>query len=97
MNPLLKKQEFPAFSQIKPEHIEPALDQVLQENRETLKKLLSGNQDYTWENLMMPLEALDAKLHAVWSPVSHMHSVVDSEGSVLVSGKLANVNFGRRK
>ena len=32
-NPLLTATDLPSFSAIQPEHVEPALDQVLAENR----------------------------------------------------------------
>lgn len=79
MNPLLTNDTFPAFSKIKPQDIEPALDQVLQENRKTLLGLLNADQEYTWETLMLPLEVLSAKLHKLWSPVSHLHAVMDTQ------------------
>ncbi len=78
MNPLLSEYQFPPFSNIKPEDIEPALDHVLQQNRDVLKSILQ-QQTYAWENLMMPLEDLSVKLHKLWAPVSHLHSVMDTQ------------------
>ncbi|MFZ7245705.1 peptidase, partial [Avibacterium gallinarum] len=34
-NPLLSETLLPQFSQIKPEHIQPAISQLIQENRDT--------------------------------------------------------------
>ena len=39
-NPLLKEQGLPLFSQIEPEHVEAALDQTLQRNRDELAQIL---------------------------------------------------------
>ncbi len=39
-NPLLEMQGLPAFSQIKPEHVEPAIDELLAVNRKTIADLL---------------------------------------------------------
>jgi len=78
MNPLLAEYTFPLFSSIKPADIEPALDCVLQQNRVALTSLLQQST-YTWENLMMPLEELSVKLHKLWAPVGHLHSVMDSQ------------------
>lgn len=77
-NPLLTNTELPAFSQIRPEHIEPALDQVLAENRAKIATLLSQPAPYTWENLVLPLEELDNRLNKLWSAVSHLHAVAQS-------------------
>ena len=78
-NPLLEMDGLPPFSRIKPEHVEPAIDTLLQENRQAVEDLLARNDRYTWANLVAPLEALDDRLNRAWSPVSHMNSVVDSE------------------
>ncbi len=78
-NPLLTFQGLPPFSQIKPEHIEPAIDQLLAENRNTLAELLDSTEHFSWKNLVEPLEDMMDRLSAVWSPVSHMNSVVNSD------------------
>ncbi len=78
-NPLLKMRGLPPFSRIKPEHVEPAIDKILAESRTELARLLATNQSYTWDNLLHPLEEMEDRLNRVWSPVSHMNSVVNSE------------------
>lgn len=78
-NPLLENSTLPAFSRIKPEHIEPAIDALLQEARATVQEHLQTNPHYTWENLVEPLENIEDKLNKAWSPVSHMNSVVNTD------------------
>ncbi len=78
-NPLLDLSGLPRFSLIKAEHIEPAIDQVLADCRAQVQQLLTANSDYTWDNLVQPLEDMDERLSRVWSPVSHMNSVVNSD------------------
>lgn len=78
-NPLLAESALPLFSQIKPEHIVPAIDQLLAEARSCVDRHLQATQHYTWENLVEPLENMDDKLNKAWSPVSHMNSVVNSD------------------
>jgi len=78
-NPLLKTTQLPLFDQIKPEHIEPAIDQVLAENRARIAALLSSTTTWTWDALITPLEILNDHLQKVWGPVSHLHSVVTSD------------------
>lgn len=68
----------PAFSQIRPEEIEPALDQILTENRARIAALLAEPKLYTWENLLQPLEDLDNRLEKFWSPISHLHAVAQT-------------------
>lgn len=79
-NPLLSPSLLPSFSHILPEHIEPALKQVISQNRAQLNEMLSQSGPFTWDNLMAPFEEMNDKLAKMWSPVSHMHAVVETEG-----------------
>jgi oligopeptidase A len=78
-NPLLENNVLPAFSKIKPEYVEPALNQVLEQAKQTVEDLLKNQQQPTWQSLVMPMEALDATIDKVWSPVSHLNSVMNSD------------------
>jgi oligopeptidase A len=79
-NPLLKTDGLPAFQLINPEHIEPAIDYLLQENRQCIATLLKESDGYyTWDNTIQILEELDDRLNRSWSPASHLHSVADNE------------------
>jgi oligopeptidase A len=80
-NPLLQNPILPLFSAITAEHVEPALDQLLQDCRDGLARTLAANSNgqSTWESLVQPLEEQDNILNKAWSPVSHMNSVVNSE------------------
>ncbi|MCF2856852.1 oligopeptidase A [Pseudoalteromonas sp. SMS1] len=77
-NPLIGLEGLPPFSQIKPEHIVPALKAAIEHCRETIESVVV-QQQFTWENFVLPLEEADDKLSRMWSPVSHMHSVVNNE------------------
>ncbi|MEW7992896.1 MAG: oligopeptidase A [gamma proteobacterium symbiont of Ctena orbiculata] len=79
MNALINMQGLPAFSSITPDMVEPAMDQLLQENRKTIQQLLSSQQEYTWKNLIEPLEKAEDRLSRAWSPVSHMNAVVNND------------------
>ncbi|MHB1239912.1 MAG: oligopeptidase A [Gammaproteobacteria bacterium] len=78
-NPLLCAEGLPAFSRIRPEHVEPAVDQVLAQNRARLDSVLAQPGPFTFANLVQPLEAMDEDLSRAWAPVSHLHAVLDSE------------------
>ncbi|MDH3587948.1 MAG: M3 family metallopeptidase [Gammaproteobacteria bacterium] len=77
-NPLTKHQGLPSFSRIRPEHVEPALDQVLADNRQQIERLLAAD-DASWNSLVDPLEQLDHQLSRTWSPVSHLNAVCNSD------------------
>lgn len=77
-NPLLEMNDLPPFAAIKPEHVVPVIDTLLAENRAEVERLLAQDGDFSWENLVAPLEALDDRLNRTWSPISHMNSVVNN-------------------
>ncbi len=78
-NPLLDFQGLPPFSKIRPEHVEPAIDQILADNRALTERLLEQGPPYSWQGLVEPLEIAADRLARSWSPVSHMNAVVNSE------------------
>ncbi len=78
-NPLLESFELPTFSRIKPEHVRPAIEQIIADNRAAVQSRLEKGGPYTWENLVAPLELMDDRLNRSWSPVSHLNAVMNSE------------------
>jgi len=78
-NPLLVATDLPAFSQIKPEHVKPAVEQAIADCKKIINGVLSENTHFTWANLVMPVDEVDDVLSKLWSPVSHMNSVVSSD------------------
>lgn len=77
-NPLLKTTPLPLFSQIKPEHVLPAIQEALKNCRHTIETVLTKNSQYTWNNLIQPIDEMDEKFSRAWSPVSHLNSVKNS-------------------
>ena len=78
-NPLLTFTDLPPFSQIIPAHVKPAVEQVIEECRNKIEQVLEGNTSPSWDNLVAPIEEVDDRLSRIWSPVSHMNSVVNSD------------------
>ncbi|HHQ41430.1 MAG TPA: oligopeptidase A, partial [Chromatiales bacterium] len=79
-NPLLATDGLPAFSRVRPEHVEPAVDAVLAENRARLAEVVRAAAGApAWEAVGEPLERMEERLGRVWSVVRHLHAVRDSE------------------
>lgn len=78
-NPLLTSHELPPFSQILPEHIEPAISALLDQNKADIEALLDAHSQYSWENLLLPIEEMEDRMAQAWSPVSHLNSVRNDE------------------
>jgi oligopeptidase A len=77
-NPLLEQRHLPAFSRIQPEHVVPAIDELIAAGKRTVDSLLTANGRYNWESLVAPLESMGDRLNRTWSPVRHLHSVADN-------------------
>lgn len=77
-NPLLGPESLPPFTQIRPEHVEPAVRSLLSESRVRIEAL-STQGNPTFANVVEPMEDLQHRVSRVWSPVSHMNAVVNSE------------------
>ncbi|MDD5273511.1 MAG: oligopeptidase A, partial [Methylovulum sp.] len=78
-NPLLTDSPLPLFSQIKPEHVGPAIDQLLADVRAVVNEQLQTKQNYSWEKLIQPIADAEDRLNKAWSPVSHLNSVCNNE------------------
>jgi oligopeptidase A len=78
MNPLLDFAGLPRFSEIRPVHVTPAVDQLLTECRDVVQKAAGDPTHPTWASFVAPLEDANEKLGRAWGQVSHLHSVLDS-------------------
>ncbi|WP_312289690.1 oligopeptidase A [Stutzerimonas nitrititolerans] len=75
-NPLLRDFDLPRYSEIRPEHVEPAVDSILGDNRVALQELLSRPADsLDWSTLVVGLDEMNERLSRAWGPVSHLNAV----------------------
>lgn len=77
-NPLLRRAGLPAFDQIQPEHVEPAISAVLAECSELLAASESAKLG-DWDAVMNPLGKIDLLFEYSWSPVNHLLGVANSD------------------
>ena len=77
-NPLLTEFDLPPFSKIKPEHVKPAVEKLVEECKQAIDKAVSEDVP-SWDNLVLAIDKVDDALSKAWSPVSHMNSVVSSD------------------
>ena len=76
MNPLLDFSGLPRFSELKTEHVAPAIDQLLAEGRSTIAAVTHAQP--AWEAFVAPLEDVNERIGRAWGQVSHLHAVMDS-------------------
>jgi oligopeptidase A len=77
-NPLLDTSSLPRFDDISPDHVVPALEQLIALHRSRLEELLDASSDPEFDSLVAPLEDMEHQLSRVWSPVSHLQGVLGS-------------------
>jgi oligopeptidase A len=77
-NPLLGQEPLPQFLKIRPEHVEPAVRELLSENRARIEELATVPQP-TFASVVEPLEELQHRISRTWSPVSHLNAVLNSD------------------
>jgi oligopeptidase A len=77
-NPLIIEHELPVFSALKPEHVSPAIEQIIAENKAAIK-VLKKSRSRNFRDMVNQLDQLDDRLSQAWSPVSHMNSVVNND------------------
>lgn len=78
-NPLLTMTELPPFSQIQPEHVKPAVEQAIADCRAKVEAVLASDAPPSWESICVPLAETDDRLSRIWSPISHLNAVKNSD------------------
>lgn len=76
-NPLLNWKELPAYDQVKPEHVEPAITTLLAVSEEIVSEL-EAQTPTTWEEVLPKLEKMEDDLGRAWGIVNHLHGVRNS-------------------
>jgi len=77
-NPLLTDATLPRFREIEAAHVEPAIRQLLDDNRAEIAGLLATGAT-RWDTLVVPLERMHHRLAKAWSPVGHLNGVMNSD------------------
>jgi oligopeptidase A len=76
-NPLLDFTALPRFDAIRPEHVEPAIRALIDENRQLIEERLADPEPPSWEGFVAPLTEAGERLGRAWGVVGHLHSVFD--------------------
>ena len=77
-NPLLSFDDLPLFDQIKPEHVAPAVDQLLAAAGAALTSVTAPDFPARWSDIARVLDVATEKLGRAWGAVSHLNSVADT-------------------
>ncbi|QJF57831.1 oligopeptidase A [Aeromonas salmonicida subsp. salmonicida] len=64
---------------MQPEQVQAAVTQAIADCKQKITDVLAQRDSHTWDSLIAPLEEVNDRLARVWSPVSHLNSVLNSE------------------
>lgn len=76
---LFNQQSLPAFNDIRQDEVVLKLKTLLDDCKEVRKKLLQNNTTPTFDTLFLPLDDMDDAIHRLFSPIAHLHSVVEDD------------------
>lgn len=78
MNPIYDVPEFPEYDKIKPEHVKPAIDQLIKEAEAAMAKAEAA-PEASWEFVINTRNEICRRLTRSFGVISHMMSVCNSE------------------
>ncbi|NDD13698.1 MAG: oligopeptidase A, partial [Betaproteobacteria bacterium] len=77
-NPLLDFSDLPLFDQIRPEHVQPAVDTLLDLANQALERVTQPSFAADWTSMSSELDVHTERLGRAWGAVSHLNSVADT-------------------
>jgi oligopeptidase A len=82
-NPLLDFSSLPRFDLIRPEHVTPAIEQLIADARQVVQQLeapgvATPSENVSWDSFVVPLEETTERLGRAWGVVNHLNHVMDT-------------------
>jgi oligopeptidase A len=77
-NPLLDTSGLPLFDRIRPEHVAPAMDTLLQAADAALERVTAPDFPADWSAIARDLDVATENLGRAWGAISHLNSVADT-------------------
>ncbi len=77
-NPLLDFSDLPLFDRIQPEHVGPAVDELMAKADAALETVTAPDFPASWTGIARVLDVATENLGRAWGAVSHLNSVADT-------------------
>ena len=78
INPLLDFSDLPRFGEIKPEHVTPALDELLATAKAAVDHASAPDTPATWKDIVESVESASERLSRAWGVAGHLNAVADT-------------------
>ena len=76
-NPLIDYTGLPPFSEIRPQHVQPAVEQLIAAGRKKIEQVLAQG-DFSWKGLVAALDEEDERLGKAFGPAGHLNGVAQN-------------------
>jgi len=77
-NPLLDFSGLPRFADIRPEHVAPAITELLAQANAALEQVSAAETPAEWDQVVVPLDDASERLGRAWGVISHLNAVADT-------------------
>jgi len=77
-NPLLDFSDLPLFDRIRPEHVAPAIDDLLQQAESALEQVTAPDFPAEWGAIARVLDVATERMGRAWGAVGHLNAVADT-------------------
>jgi oligopeptidase A len=77
-NPLLDFKDLPLFDQVRPEHVGPAMDELLGQADQALAAVTQPDFPADWNAMAKVLDVATERLSRSWGVVGHLNAVADT-------------------
>ena len=77
-NPLLDFKDLPLFDQVRPEHVGPAMDELLAQADQALAAVTQAEFPAEWTQIARVLDVATERLGRAWGMVGHLNAVADT-------------------
>ncbi len=77
-NPLLRADGLPAFDEIRPEHVQPAIDALLITTDAALERAVGAETPAEYDAVSAVLDTAVERLRFVWGAIGHLNAVADT-------------------
>lgn len=78
-NPLLAPvAQLIDYAAVRPEHILPAVSELINQTRQAVEQVAQPNQAATWDTIIEPVQEVSERLWRAWSVAGHLNAVVNT-------------------